>query len=71
MSILDGKALSIDSKIVDNYFNSDEAGKRLKVAKMFGLVHLLMEQLDVHEKELKRLKSIVEVRGDDLNEQKR
>jgi hypothetical protein len=69
MNSLDGKALNIDDSIVSNYLNSDEAGKRLKVAKLFGLVNLLMEQLDSHAKEIQRLKTLIEVKGEDSCEQ--
>jgi hypothetical protein len=67
--VIDIEALNIDDLIVNNYLNSDEAGKQLKVAKLFGLVHLLMEQLDSHAREIQRLKTLIEVRGEDSFEQ--
>ena len=68
MHSINGEALNIDYKIIDNYMNSDESGKQLKIAKMFGLVHFLICQLEEHKKEIERLNTALILRGVDTDE---
>ena len=56
--------MNIDAKSVEHYLNSDDAGKQLKIAKLFGLVHSILTQMQKQEIEIQRLKEQLNRKGE-------
>ena len=61
----EGNKLQISNQAIDNYYNSDKNGQQYMVAKLFGYVQMLTEQVNRNTIEIHQLKEkIKELEGE-------